>query len=65
MSLAIRVALGRRKVAAQFLGRATRTVAGGIALDAPPAPRRSQLHVVAGGQRHAGIVAAIGFWSLP
>ena len=34
--LLVRVPLGRRKILAQFLCRASRTVARGIALNAPP-----------------------------
>ena len=44
--LLVRVPLGRRKILAQFLRRASRTVAGGITLNAPPFLQRTRVHRV-------------------
>ena len=44
--LLVRVPLGRRKILAQCLRRASRTVAGGIALNAPPVLQRTRIHGV-------------------
>ena len=41
--LLVRVPLGRREVSAQLLRRATRTVAGRIALDAPSFLQRARI----------------------
>src|ERR1035441_6582077 len=59
MMLLIRIPLGHRQIPAEFLCRSAWTIAGGIALDAPPLFQRARIHRI-----EAELVEQMGYSGL-